>query len=199
MGLLAGLALALWIFGGRWMNATTVALLSFCLMLVTGVVSWDDVLEYRRGWNNLVWFATLITLADGLSRVGFLPWFATKVASSVGGFPVPVKVVLIVSVFFVAHYMFASLTAHATALLPVLLTAIVVIPDLPLTVVALGLSYTLGLMGIITPYATGSAPLYYGSGYISHRDFWTLGLVFGAFYLVMVLAVELPYLVLLYR
>jgi L-tartrate/succinate antiporter len=95
--------------------------------------------------------------------------------------------------------MFASLTAHTTALLPVLLTAIVVIPDLPITVVALCLSYTLGLMGIITPYATGSAPLYYGSGYISHRDFWTLGLVFGALYLVMILGVELPYLVLLYR
>jgi L-tartrate/succinate antiporter len=199
MGLLAVLALALWIFGGRWLNATTVALLSLCLMIVTGVVSWDDVLEYRRGWNNLVWFATLITLADGLSRVGFLPWFATKVATSVGGFPLTVKIALIVSVFFVAHYMFASLTAHATALLPVLLSAIVVIPDLPIPVVALCLSYTLGLMGIITPYATGSAPLYYGSGYISHRDFWTLGLVFGTLYLFVVLAVELPYLLLLYR
>jgi len=107
--------------------------------------------------------------------------------------------VLIVSVFFVAHYMFASLTAHATALLPVLLSAIVVIPDLPIPVVALCLSYTLGLMGVITPYATGSAPLYYGSGYINHRDFWTLGLVFGALYLFVMLALELPYLLLLYR
>ena len=107
--------------------------------------------------------------------------------------------VLIVSVFFVAHYMFASLTAHATALLPVLLSAIVVIPDLPIPVVALCLSYTLGLMGVITPYATGSAPLYYGSGYINHRDFWRLGLVFGALYLFVVLALELPYLLLLYR
>jgi L-tartrate/succinate antiporter len=199
MGLLAVLALTLWIFGGPWVHPTTVALLSLCLMIVTGVVSWQDVLEYRRGWNNLVWFATLITLADGLSRVGFLPWFATKVAASVGGLPTTVKVVLIVSVFFVAHYMFASLTAHATALLPVLLGAIVVIPGLPIPVVALGLSYTLGLMGIITPYATGSAPLYYGSGYISHRDFWTFGLGFGALYLVVVLVVELPFLALLYR
>jgi L-tartrate/succinate antiporter len=199
MGLLAVLALVLWIFGGAWLNAATVALLSLSLMLVTGVVSWEDVLEYRRGWNNLVWFATLITLADGLSRVGFLPWFAGRVAASVGGLPVALAVVLIVSVFFVSHYMFASLTAHATALLPVLLSAIIVIPDLPIPVVALGLSYTLGLMGVITPYATGSAPLYYGSGYIGHRDFWTFGLVFGAFYLVTVLVVELPYLLLLYR
>jgi L-tartrate/succinate antiporter len=199
MGLLALLALLLWIFGGPWMSATTVALLSLCLMLVTGVVSWDDVLEYRRGWNNLVWFATLITLADGLSRVGFLPWFAAQLAAWISGLPLTVEMVLIVTAFFVAHYMFASLTAHATALLPVLLTAIVVIPDLPIAVVALALSYTLGLMGIITPYATGSAPLYYGSGYIGHRDFWLLGLLFGAIYLVAILVVELPYLVLLNR
>ncbi len=168
-------------------------------MIVTGVVTWDDILAYRRGWNNLVWFATLITLADGLGRVGFLSWFATTVASSVGGIPGTGKVAVLVVVFFVAHYMFASVTAHATALLPVVLTAVVAIPDLPITVVALSLSYTLGLMGIITPYATGSAPLYYGSGYISHRDFWTLGLRFGVLYLVAVLALELPYLLFLYR
>jgi L-tartrate/succinate antiporter len=168
-------------------------------MVVTGVVSWDDILGYRRAWNNLVWFATLITLADGLSRVGFLPWFATMMASSLGGWPVTGKVALIVAVFFVSHYMFASLTAHATALLPVLLTAVVVIPGLPIPTLSLTLSYTLGLMGILTPYATGSAPLYYGSGYISHRDFWTLGLVFGALYLVAVLALEVPYLALLHR
>jgi L-tartrate/succinate antiporter len=199
MAALAMLALALWIFGGRWMHATTVALLSLCLMIVTGVVSWDDIVGYRRGWNNLVWFATLITLADGLGRVGFLPWFASTVAAAVRGVPTAGKVVVLVVVFFVAHYMFASLTAHATALLPVLLTAVVVIPDLPIAVVALALSYTLGLMGIITPYATGSAPLYYASGYISHRDFWTLGLRFGVLYLVAILALELPYLLLLYR
>jgi len=196
---LAVVALAMWIFATPWMTATTVAFAVLGLMLVAGVVSWDDILGYHRGWNNLVWFATLITLADGLRRCGFLPWFAATVASSVGGVPASGQVLLLVVVFFVAHYMFASLTAHATALLPVLLTAIVAIPGLPIPVVALSLSYTLGLMGIITPYATGSAPLYYASGYISHRDFWTFGLRFGALYLAAVLALEVPYLWLLYR
>jgi di/tricarboxylate transporter len=59
---------------------------------------------------------------------------------------------------------------------------------------AFGMAYSLGLMGILTPYATGSAPLYYGSGYISHREFWTLGLVFGVIYLGALLAIGLPYL-----
>jgi L-tartrate/succinate antiporter len=162
-------------------------------------VSWDDVLAYRRGWNNLVWFATLITLADGLGRVGFLSWFAATVSSRLSGLPGTGQVMLVVVVFFVAHYMFASLTAHATALLPVMLTTVVALPDVPITVAALSLSYALGLMGIITPYATGSAPLYYGSGYLSHRDFWSLGQVFGLIYLVALLALEVPYLLLLYR
>ena len=199
MAALATIALALWILGTPWMSATTVALLSLCLMLVAGVVSWDDILAYRRGWNNFVWFATLITLADGLSRVGFLPWFAATVAASLGAVPGLGKVAVLVVVFFVAHYMFASLTAHATALLPIVLSTVLVLPDMPITVVALSLSYTLGLMGIITPYATGSAPLYYGSGYVAHRDFWLLGLLFGGLYLVAVIALELPYLLLLHR
>jgi L-tartrate/succinate antiporter len=194
MALLALLALVLWIFAGRWTSATTVALVSLCLMLVTRVVRWEDVLGYGRAWSYLVWFATLVTLADGLGRVGFLRWFATTTAAGLSGFSMTAKVVLIITVFYVAHYMFASLTAHATALFPVFLGAVVAIPGLPVTVVALGLSYTLGLMGIMTPYATGSAPLYYGSGYIGHREFWTLGLIFGAIYLGALLAVGLPYL-----
>jgi L-tartrate/succinate antiporter len=54
-------------------------------------------------------------------------------------------------------------------------------------------------MGILTPYATGPAPIYYGSGYISRRDFWVLGLVFGVIFLAVLLVVGLPYLAVLAR
>lgn len=199
MALLAVLALTLWIFGGRWVSAATVALLTLCLMLLLGVIRWDDVLGYRRAWNALVWFATLVALADGLTRVGFLKWFAAGTAVALGGVPAIAKVVLVVMVFFVAHYMFASLTAHTTALLPVLLAAVVTIPDLPVRLVSLMLCYTLGLMGVISPYATGSAPIYYGSGYITRKEFWVLGVVFGAVYLALLLVVGLPWLGVLNR
>ena len=198
MTLLALLALSLWIFGGRWVTPTAAALLTLCLMILGRVISWDDLLTYKRAWSNLIWFATLITLANGLSRVGFLPWFAATAANALGGRSATMKVALLVVVFFVSHYLFASLTAHATAMLPVLLTAAVALPELPVPVVSLLLSYSLGLMGILTPYATGSAPLYYGSGYISHREFWTLGLAFGALYLAVLLGAGLPYLAMLH-
>jgi L-tartrate/succinate antiporter len=43
-------------------------------------------------------------------------------------------------------------------------------------------------------YQTGSAPLYFSSGYFRPRRFWTLGLMFGAMYLAVMLGLELPYL-----
>jgi di/tricarboxylate transporter len=49
-------------------------------------------------------------------------------------------------------------------------------------------------MGVLSPYATGPAPVYYGSGYVSRRDFWVLGLAFGVINLVALLGVGIPYL-----
>lgn len=72
--------------------------------------------------------------------------------------------------------MFASLTAHTTALLPVLLAAAIAVPEMPVQLISLLFCYTLGLMGIISPYATGPGPIYYGSGYVSRKEFWTLAL-----------------------
>jgi L-tartrate/succinate antiporter len=166
MALLALLALSLWIFGGRWMTATAVALLTLCLMVLSGVIAWDDFLGYRRAWSNLIWFATLITLANGLSRVGFLPWFAATASGALGNLPGTATVALLVVVFFVSHYLFASLTAHATAMLPVFLTAVMALPGLPVPLVSVLLSYSLA-MG--TTRATGSAALL-RKGYISHRS-----------------------------
>jgi len=54
--------------------------------------------------------------------------------------------------------------------------------------------YSLGLIGILTPYATGPSPVYYGSGYISRTDFWKLGLIFGVIFFVALLAIGIPYL-----
>ena len=194
MALLAVLALALWIFGGNFIDATTAAGFVISLMIITGTVTWDDILANKQAWNVLVWFATLVALADGLNKVGFVTWFAKSMAALLTGMsPIVVMVVLVV-IFFIVHYMFASLTAHTTAILPVMLAAGAAIPGLPVKTFALLLCYSLGIMGVITPYATGPGPVYYGSGYISRKDFWTLGLIFGTIFLVALIGIGVPYL-----
>jgi di/tricarboxylate transporter len=57
------------------------------------------------------------------------------------------------------------------------------------------LAYSLGLMGILTPYATGPAPVYYASGYIRKRDFWWFGFVMGSIFLACYLMIGLPWLI----
>lgn len=192
------LALFLWIFGGNRIHPTTVALAVIALMLITRVITWDDILSNKPAWNVLVWFATLVTLADGLNRVGFVSWFAEGVAKQLSGISPIVVIVILVALYFCIHYMFASITAQVTAILPVILAAGAAIPGMPIMAFALLLCCQSGIMGIITPYATGPAPIYYGSGYISRKDFWSLGLVFGAIFLLVLLFIGVPYLTTLY-
>lgn len=193
MIVLALAALVGWIGAGRWLSPVTVAMAVISLMLVSGVITWKEVIGKSEAWGMLVWFATLVALADGLSRVGFLAWFAQHAASLVSNVSLVGMLVGSVGLFFLIHYLFASITAQTTALLSVFLLAVISVPGVPALPSALLLSYSLGLMGVISPYASGPAPIYYGAGYISTRDFWRLGAVTGLIYLIVLLAIGIPY------
>jgi L-tartrate/succinate antiporter len=99
----------------------------------------------------------------------------------------------LVPLFFFVHCMFASLTAHTTALLPVFLATALGIPGIPLKTLALLLCATLGLMGILTPYATGPSPVCHGCGDIRRKEFWTLGFVFGVIFIAAQVGINFPY------
>lgn len=199
MAALASVALMLWVFGSGVIDATLVAMAGVSLMLVCGVVSWDDVLRNAAAWNVLVWFATLVVLADGLNRVGFVAWLGQAAAEQFMGYPPLVVMALLVSSFFLIHYMFAGITAHTTAVAPVILAAGLSIEGMPLRTFVMLLGFSLGIMGVLTPYATGPAPLYYGCGYIARKDFWRLGFVFGMLFLLTLLAIGTPWLLALDR
>src|SRR5262249_45348786 len=121
MGVLALAALVCWIVASKFVAPTTVALAVVLLMGLTGVVSWQDIAGNTQGWNVLVWFATLVALADGLSQVGFLTWVASQSVTWLSGTPATLAAVGVVGVFFFIHYLFASTTAHTTAVLPAFL------------------------------------------------------------------------------
>jgi L-tartrate/succinate antiporter len=194
MAALVIVALGLWIAGGRVIDPTMVALVGISLMLMFGVVSWDDIIGNTAAWNVLVWFATLVVLADGLNKVGVLDWVGHGAASRLAGHSPMVAMTILVGLFFLLHYMFASLVAHTTALLPVFVAAGAAIPGMPVRPFVMLLMFSLGIMGVLTPYATGPAPVYFASGYIARKDFWTLGLVFGVIFIGALLLVGVPYL-----
>jgi len=188
------LALALWVFATANLNATTAALLVISLMLLTKVVGWQAVLAHKQAWSTLVWFATLVTLADGLVQVGFVKWLAAIVAAHMTGFAPLTAAVLLLAFFYFTHYMFASVTAHTTAMLPVTLAVGMAIPGMPIRTLAMMLVFALGLMGVLTPYGTGPSPIFFGSGFLPARDYWKLGAIFGLLYFAVFVAVGVPYL-----
>ncbi len=179
LAVLVLLAITLWIFGTQFMEAATAALLVIGLMLITQVITWEDMAGNRNAWTTLTLLATLVTLAGGLAKTGFIQWFATAVTTHMTG-------------YFFSHYMFASLTAHTSALLPVMLAVGSGIPGVPAAKLALALALTTGIMGVITPYATGPGLVYYQSGYIPSLHFWKLGSIFGVLFLAALLLIAVP-------
>jgi L-tartrate/succinate antiporter len=185
-------AVLLWVFGGKYVEAATAALLVLSLMLVFRVLTWKEIAANQSAWSTFVLLATLVTLAGGLAKTGFIAWFASSVAGSLHGLTPMVAVMSLVSVYFLSHYMFASLTAHTSAMLPVMLAVGMNIPGVPADKLALALALTTGVMGVITPYATGPAFAYYESGYIPSTHFWRLGTIFGAIFLAALLLIGVP-------
>jgi L-tartrate/succinate antiporter len=189
--------LGLWVAGGSWVDTTMAALVGVTAMVVLGIVSWDDIIENKQAWNVLVWFATLVTLASGLAQVKFVDWVGKRLGPLFQGMPTALAIVMVLGTFFILHYLFASITAHTTALLPLFLTVAITVPGLSPKAWALLLAYTFGIMGILTPYATGPSPIYFGSGYIKGRDFWVYGAILGAVFFAALVLVGVPWLRLL--
>lgn len=179
------LALTMWIFGKQiGINGTTAAIVVLCLLVLTNVITWEDVITNKGAFNVFIWFATLVAMASGLKKVGFLKWAAGLISGGLTGMDPVTIVILLVVLFFLFHYFFASVTAHTVALLPLFLgVAAELIPAEMMQPLALLLVGSLGLMGILTPYATGPSPIWYGAGYISQATWWRLGAIFGVIYL----------------
>jgi DASS family divalent anion:Na+ symporter len=170
-------ALILWSTSGiTKIDATLVAILGVCVMLITEVLTWKDVLDDKGPWDTLMWMGALVCMADFLNKLGFIPWFAKTVAASLVGIPWVVTLAILFVVYLYVHYGFASMTAHVTAVYPAFL-AVAVAAGAPAYLAALGLAYLSNLCGSITHYATGTSPIYFGAGYVSQGKWWQLGFV----------------------
>ena len=194
MTILACLALLLWIFGSYFdIHATVTALAVLCLMVLFKIISWNDILTNKAAWNVFIWFGAMVTLAGGLNNVGFLDWFANNTTSVISSYPPALILVLLLLVFYFIHYLFASSTAHVTALLTIFLVAGRSIAGIDFPLLTYLLLYSLGLMGILTPYATGASPIWYGLGYIPSKTFWKLGTLFGIIFIAVLILVGIPW------
>lgn len=172
------LVLLLWATA-QWtgLNATAIALLGVAILLILGVIDWQDVLAEKGGWDALIWFGGLVGLAAGLSKVGLIGWLATALESALGSIGSWfLAFILVVIAYKYAHYFIASMTAHATAFF-VPLALVAISAGAPLELVILVLGFFNSLNASMTHYGTGPAPIYFGAGYIDQATWWKNGFI----------------------
>lgn len=151
-----------------------VALAGVSGLLLMGVLTWDDLLGERKAWDALIWFAPLLMMADALQETGVIRVLSQSVFAELSGRPWLGALVVLGLAYLYLHYGFASMTAHVTALYPGFLTAALVAGAPPL-VAALLLAYFSNLNASLTHYGTGSAPIFFGAGYVTQGTWWRLG------------------------
>jgi DASS family divalent anion:Na+ symporter len=163
----------LWIWNG--IHYSVVALLGLCVLLLTGVLKWGDLLEERTAWDIFVWYGGLVCMGNALGETGLTKRFADAAAGFTMGWTWGAAMAGLLLIYFFAHYGFASITAHVTAMyipfLVVLLAA-----GAPTYLAVLSLAYFSNLAAGLTHYGTTPAPIIFGAGYVTQVTWWKLGL-----------------------
>ena len=169
------LLLILWIFGKQLhVHSTVAALVGLSALLITRVLTWEDILNEKGAWDTFIWLSTLVMMASYLNKLGFIPWFGQTVGKAVGEIGWISAFLILSLVYFYSHYLFASNTAHVSSMYaPFLAVAIAV--GTPPMLAALVLAFFSNLFSSMTHYGTGPAPVLFGSGYVDMAAWWKLG------------------------
>ena len=168
-----------WIFGpAAAVDPTTTAFIGLSLCLVTGVLTWDDVINEKSAWDTIVWFGALVMMATFLNKLGLIAWFAKSMQTGIGhlGLGWMGASALLMLTYLYAHYAFASTTAHITAMFAAFYGAGLALgaPALPFGLMMAAAS---NIMMTLTHYATGTSPVVFGSGYVTLGQWWKTGFI----------------------
>lgn len=166
-----------------WMTAkfhgihyAAVAMLGICVLLLSGVLTFGDLIDERGAWAVFIWYGGLVRMAEVLGQSGIMKKFADSVAAFTIGWKWWLALAALLLIYFYAHYGFASITAHATAMFTPFLVVILAAGTPPYLAV-LSLAYFSNLGASLTHYGTTPAPIYFGADYVKQRTWWLIGLV----------------------
>jgi DASS family divalent anion:Na+ symporter len=172
LGVMAGWITSPW----HGLQNAFVALAGLTAILLCRVMEWDDLLRETKAWDALLWFAGLIMMTGALTESGVIKVVSDGAFAHIHGWPWPLAAAVVAAGYLYVHYGFASLTAHATALYPGFLAAGLAAGAPPM-LMALLLAFFSSLDAGLTHYGTGSAPVFFGAGYVSQTTWWRLGLM----------------------
>jgi divalent anion:Na+ symporter, DASS family len=162
------------------------------VLLLTQVLSANDLAEESRAWETFIWWGGMLSIVTALNQSLVPKWFTAHMSSALADASPSAALLLVVIVYTYIHYAFAGQTAHVVALYIPFLT-IAVGAGAPAMLAALLLCFFSNLNSSLTQYSNGAAPIYYGAGYIDRRDWWRLGFEISLVHLFVWLGIGLPW------
>lgn len=190
MSLIFLLLIFLWILGKELfgINATTTALLGYCLLLLLRLIKFEEIVADKSIWHTFMWFAFLLAISGFLSKLGVPLWIGNQLKSVFINFPPLFSLILLSLVYFYIHYIFASATAHITVLFPTFLLLFLE-AGVPKEAAALILIFLSILSSGLTHFGLSSAPIFFATGHIKTKNWYFIGFILSIVYLAIWIAI----------
>ena len=156
------------------LHPTAVALIGVLACVVTGSLTWDDILGEKTAWDILIWMGTLVGMAGLLGKLGVVAVFADFVSNFLKGYDWFWASFFVSAAFVYSQYFFASGTARITALFSAFAAILVAMgAPIPFTILLFGLMNSPGCT--LTHYSSGVTPIFFGVGYVPQGTWWRVG------------------------
>lgn len=174
-------------------DTTAVAITFMTSCLLTGVVSWNALLKSQGAWSTFIWYAGIISFADGLARAKFFDWLGKQIGASMNFAGMDSLMVLlgILAISVVVRYFFASSAAYVSSFMPVLMT-FGLAANLSPVMLTFILAASSMLASLLTHYGNGAGPVLFGAGYVDQATWWKNGHIIAVFGLAVYLLIGLP-------
>jgi DASS family divalent anion:Na+ symporter len=168
---------------GMWVTSdvhgidiTVTALLGSVALLLSGVLSWEDVKNERAAWDIFIWYGGLLMLGKALNEAKVTAEFARLVGEWFGGMGWPLLFAAALLIYFYAHYAFASITAHVLAMYAPFV-AVLLAQGAPVGLIVFAFACFVNLSAGLTNYGTTPAPMFFAHDYVSLKTWWRIGAV----------------------
>jgi DASS family divalent anion:Na+ symporter len=167
----------MWVTSGvNGIDITITALFGSVALLLTGVLTWEEVKNERAAWDIFIWYGGLLMLGKALNDAGITTEFAKLVGGAFGGTGWPLLFVSALLIYFYAHYGFASITAHILAMFPPFL-AVLLAKGAPPGLQVFAFACFANLSAGLTNYGTTPSPMFFAHEYVSLKTWWRIGFI----------------------
>jgi len=188
-----------WIFADALkLNVTSIAFAGLGLLLLANVLTVDDIALQGDTLVTFLWLAVLFAMSGQLNELGFMGYAGQRLASHMGGLSWPVTYVTLIVLYVAIHYMFVSQSSQVLALLGVFLD-VGVRGGVPAPLMAFALLFASSYFSVITPQAGSQNVIFVGSGYLTQKELYRLGLLITLFFMAVFLTVGTVWIALVTR